>query len=127
MCPFTYRDARRLLILTVLLIAGWILVRALVPVLLLFGMVILLAMVLNPLVVHLESRRVPRPAGVAIVLVALATILVLVVAVALPTFTNKVQSLLQRIPSAWQSIRGHIADFAQRYPALQNALPQADQ
>ena len=125
--PFTYRDARRLLVLIVLLIAGWLLLRALVPVLLLFGIVILLAMVLNPLVIALERRRVPRPIGAALVLIALAAIAVLVVAVAVPTFTNELQSLIQRLPGAWQSIRGQIADFAERYPALQNALPQADQ
>jgi len=125
--PFTYRDARRLLVLLVLLIAGWLLLRALVPVLLLFGIVILLARVLNPLVVWLERRRVPRPIGAALVLIALAAIAVLVVAVAVPTFTNELQSLIQRLPGAWQSIRGQIADFAERYPALQNALPQADQ
>jgi putative permease len=125
--PFTYRDARRLLILIVILIAGWLLLRALVPVLLLFGIVILLAMVLNPLVVALERRRVPRPIGAALVLIALAAIVVLVVAVAVPTFTNELQSLIQRLPGAWQSIRSHIGDFAGRYPALQNALPQADQ
>ena len=125
--PFTYRDARRLLVLLVLLIAGWLLLRALVPVLLLFGIVILLAMVLNPLVIALERRRVPRPIGAALVLIALAAIAVLVVAVAVPTFTNELQSLIQRLPGAWQSIRRQIADFAERYPALQNALPQADQ
>jgi predicted PurR-regulated permease PerM len=125
--PFTYRDARRLLILIVILIVGWLLLRALVPVLLLFGIVILLAMVLNPLVIALERRRIPRPIGVALVLIALATIVVLVVAVAVPTFTNELQSLIQRLPGAWQSIRDRIADFAERYPALQNALPQADQ
>ena len=125
--PFTYRDARRLLVLLVLLIAGWLLLRALVPVLLLFGIVILLAMVLNPLVIALVRRRVPRPMGAALVLIALAAIAVLVVAVAVPTFTNELQSLIQRLPGAWQSIRGQIADFAERYPALQNALPQADQ
>ena len=125
--PFTYRDARRLLVLIVIVIAGWLLLRALVPVLLLFGIVILLAMVLNPLVVALERRRVPRPIGAALVLIALAAIVVLVVAVAVPTFTNELQSLIQRLPGAWQSIRGQIGDFAGRYPALQNALPQADQ
>src|SRR5205823_9809167 len=51
----------------------------------------------------------------------------LVVAVAVPTFTDELQLLIQRAPDAWQSIRAHIADFAERYPALQNALPQADQ
>src|SRR5437899_7054233 len=109
--PFTYRDGRRLLILVVLLIVGWLLLRALVPVLLLFGIVILLAMVLNPLVVYLERRRVPRPAGVALILVALARIVVLVVAVAVPTFTDQEQLLVQRAPGAWQPIGADIADL----------------
>src|SRR5947199_10093692 len=86
--PFAYRDGRRLLILIVLLIVGWLFLRALVPVLLLFGIVILLAMVLNPLVVYLERRRVPRPAGVALVLIALATIVVLVFDVAVPIYSD---------------------------------------
>jgi putative permease len=124
---FTYRDGRRLLILVVLLIVTWMLLRALVPVLLLFGIVILLAMVLNPLVVKLERHRVPRGLGVAIVLIALAALAVLIVAGAVPTFADQLQLLVRRAPEAWQSIRTHIADLAQRYPALQNALPQADQ
>ncbi len=124
---FNYRDGRRLLILVVLLIVTWMLLRALVPVLLLFGIVILLAMVLNPLVVKLERRRVPRGLGVALVLIALAAVVVLVVAVAVPTFADQLQLLIRRAPGAWQGIRGRMAEFTQRYPALQNALPQADQ
>src|SRR5437868_15460694 len=111
--PFTYRDARRLLVLLVLLIAGWLLLRALVPVLLLFGIVLLLAMVLNPLVVWLERHRVPRAFGVAMVLLGLAAIAVLIVAVAVPTFADQLQLLVRRAPGAWQSIRTHIADLAQ--------------
>src|SRR5437867_12024585 len=92
--PFAYRDGRRLLILMVLLIAGWLLLRSLVPVLLLFGIVILLAMVLNPIVVYLERRRVPRPAGVALVLLTLAAIVVRVVAVAVASFKDELQLLI---------------------------------
>lgn len=126
--PLTYRDARRLLILVVLLILTWNLLRALVPVLLLFGIVILLAMVLNPLVVRLERQlRIARPFGVAIVLIALAALAVLIVAVAIPTFADQLQLLMRRAPGAWQAIRNHMADVAQRYPWLQTALPQADQ
>ena len=125
--PFTYRDARRLLVLIVLLIAAWILLRSLVPVLLLFGIVILLAMVLNPVVVWLERRRIPRPVSVALVLLGLLAIAVLIVAVAVPIFADQLQTLVRRAPGAWQSIRTHLADLAQRYPSFQNALPQADQ
>lgn len=125
--PFTYRDGRRLLILVVLLIVIWLLLRALVPVLLLFGIVILLAMVLNPIVVWLERHRVPRGLGVALVLIGLAAIAVLIVAVAVPTFADQWQLLMRRAPGAWQSIRTHLADFTRRYPALQTTLPQADQ
>jgi putative permease len=124
---FTYRDGRRLLILVVLLIVTWMLLRALVPVLLLFGIVILLAMVLNPLVVKLERHHIPRGLGVALVLIALAALVVLIVAVAVPTFADQLQLLVHRAPAAWQGIRARIAEFSQRYPALQNALPQADQ
>lgn len=124
---FTYRDGRRLLILVVILIIGWMLLSSLVPVVLLFAIVILLAMVLNPLVVKLERRRVPRTLGVAIVLIALAALVTVIVAVAVPTFADQLQSLIRRAPNAWQSIRNHIADLARRYPALQNALPQADE
>jgi len=125
--PFTYRDARRLLVLIVLLIAGWILVRSLVPVLLLFGIVFLVAMVLNPIVVRLERRRISRPVGVALLLTVLVSIAVLIGAVVVPAFADQVQGLLRQAPHAWQTIRGHIADLASRYPSLQNALPQADQ
>jgi len=125
--PFTYRDARRLLVLIVLLIAAWIVLSSLVPVLLLFGIVILLAMVLNPVVVRLERRRVPRPVSVALVLLGLLAIATLIIAVAVPIFADQLQTLVRRAPGAWQSIRTHIADLAQRYPSFQNALPQADQ
>src|SRR5439155_6829791 len=107
----------------VLLIAGWLLLRSLVPVLLLFGIVILLAMVLNPIVVYLERRRVSRPAGVALVLITLAAIVVLVVAVAVPTFTDELQLLIQRAPGAWMSICGHISDFTDGYPGFHNTVP----
>lgn len=125
--PFTYRDARRLLLLIVLLIAGWIVIQAIVPVLLLFGIVFLVAMVLNPLVVRLERRHIRRPFGVALVLTVIISIGFLVGAVVVPAFADQVQGLLRQAPHAWQTIRGHIADFALRYPALQNMLPQADQ
>ena len=125
--PFTYRDGRRLLILIVLLIAGWLLLRALVPVLLLFGIVILLAMVLNPLVVYLGTPTHSSTNWRCACPDRASSDRGLGVAVAVPTFTDQLQLLIQRAPGAWQSIRGHIADFTGRYPALQNTLPQADQ
>lgn len=125
--PFSYRDARRLLVLIVLLIAGWMVVRSLVPVLLLFGIVFLVAMVLNPVVVRLERRRISRPIALALLLTVLVSIAVLIGALIVPAFLDQIQGLLRQAPHAWQAIRGHIADLALRYPALQNALPQADQ
>jgi predicted PurR-regulated permease PerM len=53
---FIYGDARRLVGLILLLIVGWFLIRAAAPVLLLFAIVFLLAMVFNPVVVMLEWR-----------------------------------------------------------------------
>ena len=124
--PFTYRDARRLLVLIVLLIAAWIVLSSLVPVLLLFGIVILLAMVLNPVVVRLERRRVPRPVSVALVLLGLLAIATLIIAVAVPIFADQLQTLVRRAPGAWQSIRTRVEGERQSLRTqLSRAQPEA--
>ncbi len=125
--PFSYRDGRRLLVLVVFLILGWILLRALVPVLLLFAIVFLVAIILNPLVVWLEKFHLPRPISVLSILTAVLALVILVGALVVPAFIEQVQALLRQAPLVWRGVREHLADLASRYPALQNALPQADE
>ena len=51
--PLSYHGARRIVWLVFLLFVVWLILRALEPVILLFALVLLLAMVLNPIVVWL--------------------------------------------------------------------------
>jgi predicted PurR-regulated permease PerM len=125
--PIDAREARRLLLLIVLLLAGWMLVRALVPILLLFALVLLVAMVLNPIVVWLERRRVPRMLSVALLLLALIALLTLLGAFVVPAATEQVQTVVRQAPQFTRLIRDRVATLAEHYPTLQNALPPADQ
>src|SRR5215472_9700662 len=63
--PLSYHGAWRIVWLVFLLFIVWLILRALQPVILLFALVLLLAMVLNPIVVWLQKHRVPRLRGVA--------------------------------------------------------------
>src|SRR4029077_4013025 len=58
--PLSYHGARRIVWLVFLLFVVWLILRALEPIILLFALVLLLAMVLNPIVVWLQKYHIPR-------------------------------------------------------------------
>jgi predicted PurR-regulated permease PerM len=72
--PLTYTDLKRWLGIWVLLISLALLAWALKPIMLLFAVVFLVAMVLNPIVAFLERRRIHR--GLAVALLALGFVAV---------------------------------------------------
>jgi putative permease len=125
--PLTYRAARRVVGLVFLLAVAWLIVRSLRSVLLLFAIVFLLAMVLNPVVVWLHRHRVPRGLAVAVIILALVTIAVTVTVVAIPPLTSQVQGLIGRAPDLWHGIRNQIEALARRYPSVAATLPQTDE
>src|SRR6202171_2187484 len=116
--PLSYRGARRIVGLIVLLIIGWFILRSLESVLLLFAIVFLLAMVLNPVVVWLERRRLPRIAAVAVVMLALLAVAGTIVLFAIPPLANQVNGLVQNAPHVWEDIRARVASLAQNYSAV---------
>jgi putative permease len=125
--PLTYRTARRVVGLVLLLTVAWLIVRSLRSVLLLFAIVFLLAMVLNPIVVWLERHRVPRALAVAVIMLGLVAVLGTLTIVAIPPFTNQVQGLIRRAPDLWHGVRNQIEALVKRYPSVAETLPQTDQ
>jgi putative permease len=125
--PLTYRAARRVVGLVLLLAVAWLIVRSLRSVLLLFAIVFLLAIVLNPIVVWLQRHHVPRALAVAVIMLALVAVLGTLTIVAIPPFTNQVQGLIRRAPDLWHGIRNQIEALAQRYPSVAETLPQTDE
>jgi len=125
--PLTYRAARRVVGLVLLLAIAWFVVRSLRTILLLFAIVFLIAMVLNPIVVWLERRRVPRGLGVALILLALIIIAAVLAIGAIPPLLSQAEGLMRRAPDVWHGVRSQIEALARRYPSVAATLPQTDE
>ena len=125
--PLSYRDLRRWLGLIVLFAVLAILVWALESVLLLFAVVFLIAMVLNPLVAALEKRGLKRVLAVALLLLAALAVVALMLFLVVLPLLDQIGELARRAPEYAGRLRAHFDAFAQRYPVLQQAIPPVDQ
>ncbi|MEP6708687.1 MAG: AI-2E family transporter [Verrucomicrobiota bacterium] len=125
--PLSYRDLRRWLGLIVLFAVLAILVWALESVLLLFAVVFLIAMVLNPLVAALEKRGLNRALAVGLLLIAFLAMLTLALVLVVPPLLDQIGELTRRAPEHAGRLRAHFDALAQRYPVLQQAIPPVDQ
>ncbi len=125
--PLSYRGAYRIVWLAFLLIIVWLILRSLVSVVLLFAIVFLLAMVLNPIVVWLQKHHVPRLASVILLMLALVTVAGTIIVFAIPPLARQSQELVHSAPKVWQGIRTRIESLALNYPAVREALPRTDE
>jgi putative permease len=125
--PLSYHGAWRIVWLVFLLFIVWLILRTLQPVILLFALVFLLAMVLNPIVVWLEKHRVPRFAGVMVTILALMAITATIILFAIPPLSRQLQELAHSMPLMAQGIRVRIESLAQNYPAVREALPRTEE
>lgn len=125
--PLSYHGAWRIVWLVFLLFIAWLILRALQPVILLFALVFLLAMVLNPVVVWLEKHRVPRFAGVMVTILALMAITATIILFAIPPLSRQLQELAHSMPMMAQGIRVRIESLAQNYPVVREALPRTEE
>src|SRR5438874_12333697 len=96
--PLSYRGARRIVWLIFLLVIAWFVLRSLQPVVLLFAIVFLLAMVLNPIVVWLQKHHVPRPASVILLMLTLVAVTGTIILFAIPPLASQSQELVQSAP-----------------------------
>jgi putative permease len=125
--PLSYHGARRIVWLVFLLVLLWFVLRSLQPVVLLFALVFLLAMVLNPIVVWLQKRHVPRFASVILLMFVLIAVAGTIVLFAIPPLARQTQELVRSAPGVWQGIRTRIESLTQNYPAVREALPRSDE
>ena len=125
--PLSYQGARRIVWLVFFLLVIWLILRALQPVILLFALVFLLAMVLNPIVVWLQKHRIPRFVGVILVMLALVAVATTIIIFAIPPLARQTQELVRNAPEVWQGIRARIEWLTQNYPEVREALPKTDE
>ena len=87
--PLSYHGARRIVWLVFLLFIVWLILRALQPVILLFALIFLLAMVLNPIVVWLQKHRIPRFVSVTLLMLALVAVATTIIVFAIPPLARQ--------------------------------------
>jgi len=125
--PLNYRGARRIVWLVFLLVVVWFILRSLQSVVLLFAIVFLIAMVLNPIVVWLQKHRVPRLASVLLLMLALIAVAGTIILFAIPPLARQGQELVHNAPEVWRGIRTRIESLTQNYPEVRDALPRTDE
>jgi putative permease len=123
----SYHGARRIVSLVFLLFVLWLILRALEPIILLFALVVLLAMVLNPIVVWLQRHHMPRFISVILLMLALFAVTTTIIVFAIPPLTRQTQELVRSAPNLWQGIRVRIESLTKNYPGVRQALPPADE
>jgi predicted PurR-regulated permease PerM len=125
--PLSYHGAWRIVWLVFLLVIIWLILRSLEPVILLFALVFLLAMVLNPIVVWLHKFHIPRFVSVILLVLALIAIVGTILLFAIPPLAKQTQELIHSAPGVWQNIRTRIESLTENYPAVREALPGTDE
>ena len=124
--PLTFTDLKRWLGLLVLLISAALLAWALKSILLLFAVVFLVAMVLNPIVAFLQRRRIHRGLAVALLALGFVAVFTLALSFLIPPLLTQVDELIRQTPEAWNRVQAQVQAFGQRYPSIQQAIPEAD-
>lgn len=125
--PLTYGGLKRWLGLLLLLGLSALVAWHLKPVLLLFALVFLVAMVLNPLVAFLQGKGLRRPIGVALLAVVFVVLFVLAIWFLIPAVLDQADELLKQFPKAATRVQSEILDYSHRYPEVQNLVPEANQ
>ena len=125
--PLSYHGAWHIVSLAFLLIVLWLIARALEPVILLFALVFLLAMVLNPIVVWLEKYHLPRFVSVILLMLALIALTATIIVFAIPPLARQTQELVRSAPTMWNGIRTQIESLTRNYPAVRDALPRTEE
>jgi predicted PurR-regulated permease PerM len=104
------------LVTIVLMAVGVALLTQLVPVILVLITALMLVGTLNPAVEWLESRKVHRFAGIAIVFTTLLVVLAALAVFIVPPFVSQVASLVQHEPE----LRERLAKFLAAYPLTES-------
>jgi predicted PurR-regulated permease PerM len=124
--PLSYGDLRRFLGLIATLWISALLIGALGPTLLLFAVVFLLAMVLNPLVTGLEKRGLKRGLAVMLVMLSLIGIVALLLFLVVPPLLEEINRLVQKGASLQRAYSGQVEQLSSRYPSIDRAVPKPE-
>lgn len=119
----TYPDLRRAVFLTFGLILVYHMAAPLTTLLLFFLLVFILAAVLNPVVVRLEKRGIPRIASAVGIAVLFMGVLALLGWLALPPLLDEAAVFVKNAPDKQARLTELYNGLLRQYPDLQGQLP----
>ncbi len=123
--PFTqYEDLRRFLFLCFGVAASALLVFSLGKIIMLLVVVLFLVAILNPIVVWLEKRRLPRGLAVVLVMLGLLGVLVGVGFLVVPPIVEQSSLLAKQQDVYSRNIANQLQVVLERFPQLESLLPR---
>ena len=122
--PFTqYENMRRFLFLCFGVAASALLVFSLGKIVMLLVVVLFLSAILNPIVVWLEKRRLPRGLAVVLVMLGLLGVLVGVGFLVVPPIVEQSSLLVKQSDTYSRNIAEQMQAIIDRFPQLASILP----
>ncbi|TET55443.1 MAG: AI-2E family transporter [Actinobacteria bacterium] len=122
----SYVDLERLVIFIILLLLGFRFIQLTAEVIILFALVTLLFLLLNPVVVWLEKRGLNRTWASIVTIVTIILIIVLILIFALQPITNQINLLIEEVPDIADELLGNIQRISKGFPILENITSKLD-
>ncbi len=104
------------MLLAAALVAGWLLFRELLTLLVLLLMVVILAIPLSAVATRLERVGIPRQLGALLGLIGGLAVVGAIIALIVPSFTHELNRLVDALPGIVDRVRGEIRDLTGAEP-----------
>lgn len=122
----TYIDLERLVLFIVLLILAFRFIQLTAEVLILFTLVFLIVLLLNPVVVWIEKKSLNRTWSAILSVLGVLIIIAIILGFALPPLIKQINLLINEIPSITEDILNQIKKFSKQFPFLERLTSQLD-
>lgn len=122
----TYIDLERLVLFIVLLILAYRFIQLTAEVLILFALVFLIVLLLNPLVVWIEKKGLKRSLSAILSVLFVLLVIAIILAFALPPIIIQINLLIKDIPQITDSLLDQIQRFSKQFPFLKRITSQLD-
>jgi len=119
----TWKDLRNAILFAMLVYVFIILIIYIVDVILLFSVIALIVIALNPIVDFLNRHKIPRGLGTAILTLAWLALIAGIAYYIIPVAINQVKELSTTLPVISRSLHKWTASFTSKYSALGGHAP----
>ena len=121
-----YLEAERLVIFIIMLILAYRFMLLTAEVLILFALVFLVVLLLNPLVVWTEKKGLKRTWAAILSVVAILILIALILGIALPPIVKQVNLLAKELPGILDSLIENAKQFSSQFPFLESITSKID-